>query len=548
MAFLTPELTQFCREAPPEFTDQQRSVFCVFSGNGVANLREHLTQLANATAARYAQRVGETGSESDYGDDGTELGETSANEDGVNDVDGGAPLPGQHTMYQHDEDDDATGEEGDDEEEDPLPQQHRLSRSRRRRVSHTDDGRGSSDTVQTYRQDTVDDHPPGPSSLPPMNGFQHYTPHPTVPSQYQFPPYAPTYAGESSTFVPHQQYSQHQSFQPQRSPTPIDPSGQVQEILREHPELRLPGNDQALQHHLLARHYNSGSSSPFGDIHQQQPPLPFTPPPPQSNFGGHGHYDVTPDDGPEFAPSDFMSPQWDMYPTSHPNRIPQPHAQRPHPEHRSSSDILTRRLQGMPAITTPGSTPQGLAGLHSSSPYQHQPQATPESSSRLMDIDMQDLERQVQSFPPLSRGGSAPTTPDGTPSRSFSGPVPSSLAARPNESMGLATGSPHFLQMPPWLPLRDRRNLPMGQPTMPEEHLPYGADSDGSWVQVQYGESSTTHQTAPELGTESQLRGHEAIDLDQETRGQEDANGASATRILRFDREDGTSTSTEDDV
>lgn len=32
----------FCREAPPEFTPQQRDVFCVFSGEGVSRLRDFL--------------------------------------------------------------------------------------------------------------------------------------------------------------------------------------------------------------------------------------------------------------------------------------------------------------------------------------------------------------------------------------------------------------------------------------------------------------------------------------------------------------------------
>lgn len=32
----------FCREAPVEFTPQQRDVFCVFSGEGVNRLRSYL--------------------------------------------------------------------------------------------------------------------------------------------------------------------------------------------------------------------------------------------------------------------------------------------------------------------------------------------------------------------------------------------------------------------------------------------------------------------------------------------------------------------------
>ncbi|RAH73542.1 uncharacterized protein BO66DRAFT_408866 [Aspergillus aculeatinus CBS 121060] len=39
------ELTEFCREAPPEFTPQQRDVFCVFSGDGVNHLRNQLNHM-----------------------------------------------------------------------------------------------------------------------------------------------------------------------------------------------------------------------------------------------------------------------------------------------------------------------------------------------------------------------------------------------------------------------------------------------------------------------------------------------------------------------
>jgi len=46
-SFLRDDLTVFCREAPPEFTEHQRDVFCVFSGPGVARLREHLNGMSN---------------------------------------------------------------------------------------------------------------------------------------------------------------------------------------------------------------------------------------------------------------------------------------------------------------------------------------------------------------------------------------------------------------------------------------------------------------------------------------------------------------------
>ncbi|KAN0079696.1 hypothetical protein V8E54_004910 [Elaphomyces granulatus] len=45
-AFLREDLTAFCRDAPPEFTPQQRDVFCVFSGDGVGQLRDFLNRSA----------------------------------------------------------------------------------------------------------------------------------------------------------------------------------------------------------------------------------------------------------------------------------------------------------------------------------------------------------------------------------------------------------------------------------------------------------------------------------------------------------------------
>jgi F-box and leucine-rich repeat protein GRR1 len=41
-AFLRDDLLVFCREAPPEFNEHQRDVFCVFSGVGVTRLRVFL--------------------------------------------------------------------------------------------------------------------------------------------------------------------------------------------------------------------------------------------------------------------------------------------------------------------------------------------------------------------------------------------------------------------------------------------------------------------------------------------------------------------------
>lgn len=41
-AFLRDDLLVFCREAPAEFNEHQRDVFCVFSGVGVTRLRVFL--------------------------------------------------------------------------------------------------------------------------------------------------------------------------------------------------------------------------------------------------------------------------------------------------------------------------------------------------------------------------------------------------------------------------------------------------------------------------------------------------------------------------
>lgn len=47
-AFLREDLSAFCRDAPPEFTEHQRQVFLVFSGDGVKNLRRYLNSPAFA--------------------------------------------------------------------------------------------------------------------------------------------------------------------------------------------------------------------------------------------------------------------------------------------------------------------------------------------------------------------------------------------------------------------------------------------------------------------------------------------------------------------
>ncbi|KAF2231343.1 RNI-like protein [Viridothelium virens] len=65
-AFLREELIHFCREAPAEFNDHQRDVFCVFSGPGVGRLRAYLNEEATASNAY----DGETTMFDDGGEDG----------------------------------------------------------------------------------------------------------------------------------------------------------------------------------------------------------------------------------------------------------------------------------------------------------------------------------------------------------------------------------------------------------------------------------------------------------------------------------------------
>lgn len=49
-AFLRAEITQYCRDPPPDFNEQQKNLFCVFSGNGVHQLRNHLTHVMEDTS------------------------------------------------------------------------------------------------------------------------------------------------------------------------------------------------------------------------------------------------------------------------------------------------------------------------------------------------------------------------------------------------------------------------------------------------------------------------------------------------------------------
>ncbi|CCH62907.1 hypothetical protein TBLA_0I02490 [Henningerozyma blattae CBS 6284] len=48
-SFLRPDITAFCRPAPADFSDNQRQIFCVFSGKGVQKLRHYLMTLTTPT-------------------------------------------------------------------------------------------------------------------------------------------------------------------------------------------------------------------------------------------------------------------------------------------------------------------------------------------------------------------------------------------------------------------------------------------------------------------------------------------------------------------
>lgn len=47
--FLRPDITKYCRDPPSEFNQHQKSIFCVFSGEGVNMLRRHLAELVETT-------------------------------------------------------------------------------------------------------------------------------------------------------------------------------------------------------------------------------------------------------------------------------------------------------------------------------------------------------------------------------------------------------------------------------------------------------------------------------------------------------------------
>lgn len=58
-SFMREDLLQFCREPPAEFTQHQQQVFCVFSGQGVKRLRDHLNHLASEHRMDHRRPVSE---------------------------------------------------------------------------------------------------------------------------------------------------------------------------------------------------------------------------------------------------------------------------------------------------------------------------------------------------------------------------------------------------------------------------------------------------------------------------------------------------------
>ncbi|ORX34912.1 hypothetical protein BD324DRAFT_103901 [Kockovaella imperatae] len=65
-AFVTPELQQFCRPAPPGLNEHQTASFCVFSSNGIAALRNYLNSrlAAEASQSDGSERSGSVSSSS----------------------------------------------------------------------------------------------------------------------------------------------------------------------------------------------------------------------------------------------------------------------------------------------------------------------------------------------------------------------------------------------------------------------------------------------------------------------------------------------------
>ena len=111
-AFLRDELLAFCREAPPEFNDHQRDVFCVFSGTGVARLREFLNeQKAHAEAHAANRSATPSVTNSDHGVEIDDSGDSEGSNTPIMNIDvhgnhpaGATPIisgPSAGSVYAH---------------------------------------------------------------------------------------------------------------------------------------------------------------------------------------------------------------------------------------------------------------------------------------------------------------------------------------------------------------------------------------------------------------------------------------------------------------
>ncbi|KAK0958137.1 SCF ubiquitin ligase complex subunit [Friedmanniomyces endolithicus] len=107
-AFLRDDLLSFIREAPSEFNNHQRDVFCVFSGGGVSRLREYLNQekaLALASGDSDSVTPSMAGGDDDMGLDGEMDGDGTGDSDGSNtpvislDVHGSHPPGGTPILH-----------------------------------------------------------------------------------------------------------------------------------------------------------------------------------------------------------------------------------------------------------------------------------------------------------------------------------------------------------------------------------------------------------------------------------------------------------------
>jgi F-box and leucine-rich repeat protein GRR1 len=79
-AFLRDDLLVFCREAPSEFNEHQRDVFCVFSGVGVTRLRVFLNTNGQAEDRGSYDGQGTMYNEAEEGD---QMGDVTNQTDGM---------------------------------------------------------------------------------------------------------------------------------------------------------------------------------------------------------------------------------------------------------------------------------------------------------------------------------------------------------------------------------------------------------------------------------------------------------------------------------